>query len=95
MKTLNQIDDMQFRLVELVPTLERFNEHGESNWEALKCQIAALEHKLNEDDCWNQWPTHHQEQDQYNRERALEAVKWLWEEGEDLVELWQRERIMK
>lgn len=76
-------------------TIERFNQHGESNYEAIDCQLAVLEHNLNEDDCWNQWPTHHQEQDQYNRERALEAARWLWEEGEDLVEIWQKERIVK
>lgn len=92
MKNPQEIEAMKIRLARLFLTLERFNRHGESNSEAIDCQFTVLEHQLTEDDCWNQWPTHHQEQDLYNRQRALEAARWLWKDGEDLIELWQRER---
>ena len=90
MKTTQEINQMVERLTYIRPLTVRYNQHHESNWEAIDCQLAVLEHKLNEDDCWNQWPTHHQEQDLYNREKALEAVRWLYGEGKDLVELWQQ-----
>lgn len=93
MKDNQQINSMSIKLELLKQVIPHFNKYRESNGEAIDCQLAVLEHKLTEDDCWNQWPTHHQGQDMYNREKALEAVKWLWGEGKDLVELWQQKEI--
>lgn len=90
MRTPFQINLMLARLSTYRYFLPRYNKHRESNWEALDCQIATIEGKLNEDQCWDRWPTHHQDQDLHNREKALEASKWLYNEGEDLIELWQK-----
>lgn len=90
MRTPFHINLMIIRLKTFKLIVPTRNQYAESNLEAIDCQIATLEYRMNENDCWNQWPTHHQGQDLYNRERALEASKWLYEEGKDIMELWQQ-----
>lgn len=90
MKDAREINQMIARLEFIKPLIPRYKLYRDSNWEAIDCQIAVLEHRLNENDVWNRWPTHHQDQDLYNRERALETIKWLYDGGQDLVELWQK-----
>jgi len=89
MRTQQDIDFMILELEAIKNLVPPRTLLDEDTHQAIDNQIAVLEHKMNENDVWNEWPSGHD--DAYNRDRAMLALAWLLgNDDANPVEGWQK-----
>lgn len=85
MRTLDEIKAEIDKLTSLKARVPRRTLFGDDNHEAIDAQIKVLDERMDEDGVWAEWPEE-DSADMRLRENALEAVKWLEGENDQLAD---------